>query len=617
VHSRPLFLSFTLTLWLGIYALRTCVPSAVWNLADELPLHLKPMLAVGTHVLGMVGVLFVYRKRRRALLPVTLLFAATTVLRQLLITVDALGPWLSMLSWALWLMLMAAMADEVAAHDEERIVAPAMAAAFALQIGMQAAWHGLDLPAVSGVFAVGAALVLAWLLVTTTRNIPVPLLKRPHTSIAWLLLGPAMFLQITFAANVGRFGQATQLSLLASALLMIAAQIGAAWLAGRGAPLWLRAATVIAAGVAVFAVPRVQGFDGLVLMLVPFVIAGGMQAATTRRLRISGITASTIGTLMLFALIFAFYNFYELPILWLAALLPLAIVQMTARAPSNEVAGLVIVSGVAAAMLALLHLLPPPRTALPASPALTVLSYNVHQGFDDDGVPGMQRTARTMSRMRPHLVALQEIGRGWTLIGGSDLIAYLRWRFPGYHVFFEPTNGQLWGNAIMTRLPIVSASGGAFKAKPGFFRYGWAGAQVEHDGAPMLFYSVHLTADLEGVGGDGRVQQANALLAAVDPRFPIIIAGDFNALPDDAPIRVMTGRYSDLGAAAGLDGKATWPAGKPEQRIDYIFGSGFRVAGGAIPATTASDHLPVLLRLQRDTTGRTTSTSNRSSQPGR
>jgi endonuclease/exonuclease/phosphatase family metal-dependent hydrolase len=616
VHSRPVFLCLTLTLWLGIYALRTFVPAAVWNLADELPLNLKPLLAVATHTLGMLGVIFVFRRRRASLIPIALSFAAVTVLRQLLITVDAVGPWLSMLSWSLWLMLIAAMADEVGAQDEERVVAPALAAAFALQIGMQAAWHGLDLPAVSGVIAVIVALLLGGLLVSSTRNLPVPLLKRPHTSVAWLLLGPAMFLQMTFAANVGRMSQAANSSLFVAVLLMIAAQIAAAWLAGRGMPLWLRIVLTIAAGGAVFAVPRVQGIDGLILLAVPFVIIGGMQAAATRRVRISGATACTIGTLLLFALIFGFYNYYELSGLWVVALIPLVIVMLTTRAASKEVSGLVNTAGVIAILLAFVHLLPPPDMSKRTGEDLTVLSYNIHHGFDDDGVPGMRHTGNKIAAMQPDLVALQEIGRGWTLLGGSDLIAYLRWRFPDYEVFYTPTNGQLWGNAVMTRLPLRSASGATFDARPGFFRYGWTGVQVEFLGAPMLFYSVHLTADLEGAGGDGRVQQANALLEAVDPRFPILIAGDFNALPTDAPIGVLASRYDDLSAQAGLQTQLTWPAGKPNQRIDYIFGRGFRAVSGTVEATPVSDHLPVLLRVRRDATAGTTNPSNRSSQPG-
>lgn len=602
MSSRLLYSSLTLTLWLGIYALRTYVPSAVWNLADELPLSQKPLLAVGTHVLGMLGVLIVFKQRRRALFPITYLFAAVTILRQIFIANDAIGPWLSLLSWVFWLMLVAALADEVAAHDEERVIAPALATAVALQVGMQAAWHGLDLPSVSGIVSVVVATIIALLLAFNVHTLPVPLLKRPHTSTAWMLLGPALFLEVTLAGNVGRFGEATGFGLLASGLLIIAAHFLAVVVIRKQLPRWATALLIAATGLAVYAVPRVHGIDGLILLVVPLVITGGLHAATNKRVRISGTTASTIGTLLLFALIFAFYNFYEMPVLWAVALLTLAVVLLMGaseqRRADTPFAGFAI-----AVVLSLLHLMPAPRTeARRASDEMTVVSYNIHHGFDDDGVPGVRRTANEIAGMQPDIAAFQEISRGWTLLGGSDLIAFMRWRFPEYRVFFSATNGQLWGNAIMSRLPVRSVRGDAFAAEPGVFRYGWIHAVIDRGDAPFSFYSVHLTADLEGFGGDARVAQADALARIVGDISPVIIAGDFNAHPTDPPINVIKRGYVDLGERAGLGALATWPAGHPNERIDYIFGRGVTVSAGQVLQTPASDHLPVLIKLRMDTT---------------
>ncbi|HET9439953.1 MAG TPA: hypothetical protein VFO52_07265, partial [Longimicrobiales bacterium] len=75
----PIFLSLTLVFWLGLYALRSYVPAAVWNLADELPLSMKPILAIVTNLVGIAGVFFFIRARRRALVPLTFAFALLTV----------------------------------------------------------------------------------------------------------------------------------------------------------------------------------------------------------------------------------------------------------------------------------------------------------------------------------------------------------------------------------------------------------------------------------------------------------------------------------------------------------------------------------------------------------
>jgi endonuclease/exonuclease/phosphatase family metal-dependent hydrolase len=186
-----------------------------------------------------------------------------------------------------------------------------------------------------------------------------------------------------------------------------------------------------------------------------------------------------------------------------------------------------------------------------------------------------------------------------------DLIGYLRWRFPSYQVHYTPIGGQLWGNAVMSRLPVLGArGGGTFEAEPGVFRYGWSAIGVQFEGVAIPFYSVHLTANLEGKNGDPRVAQAEELLHIVRGHSTILIAGDFNSHPTDRAITSFAGVYSDLGAMAGLANLPTWPAAKPDERIDYVFGRGVSVVAGIIPRTTASDHLPVLLHVRIDDTTR-------------
>jgi endonuclease/exonuclease/phosphatase family metal-dependent hydrolase len=254
-----------------------------------------------------------------------------------------------------------------------------------------------------------------------------------------------------------------------------------------------------------------------------------------------------------------------------------------------------------AAALALLYFIPPPALPQPEERAgISILSYNVHHGFDDAGVPGMQLTARALAALNPDLIALQEIGRGWTLVGGSDLVGYLAWRFPDYEIFFAATNGQLWGNAILSRIPIAFENGGVFTAEPGVLKYGWTVALARHDDVLFPFYSVHLTADLEGAYGDPRTAQANQLLEVIGSGSPVVVAGDFNAHPQDEPIRLLSSALTDLGSAAGLAGLSTWPAGRPNERIDYVFARGFSVRAGSIPQLLTSDHLPVLLHVQPD-----------------
>ena len=98
VKFSRLFASLTLGVWLGLYTLRSYIPSAVWNLSDELPLQMKAVLALGIEAIAVVGVLLVIKGRRRTLRPLAIAFAAVAVARQIFITSDAIGPWLALIS---------------------------------------------------------------------------------------------------------------------------------------------------------------------------------------------------------------------------------------------------------------------------------------------------------------------------------------------------------------------------------------------------------------------------------------------------------------------------------------------------------------------------------------
>ena len=609
-----MFKTLTLAIWLGIYALRSYVPSAVWNMADELPLSYKALFAVGTHLIGILGVLVIRYSKTRLLNPLACAFGIVMVARQIFIADDNIGPWLSLLSWVLWLWFMMSLADEVSAHDAERWIAPAVAAAVALQVGMQSAWHGLDLQSVSGPVAIAASSLLAIALCYSVTRIDRVQLRRPDASIAWIALGVALFLEVTLIANAGRFSQITQSNLPAAVAVI---QLGAAlavYAAARMTAFPLRVLFVALGFIATFGVMRINGPVEVLLVAVQIVTICGVREAAEVRVRWSGATIFAVGGLIYFGLIFAFYNYYEMPVLWIMCFAALSVLAVLAQRDGTRPQRAAMLAFVPAFVLTALYFLPPPATSGPRAGELTVLSYNIHHGFDDDGVPGMQRTVDEIAAINADLIGFQEIGRGWNLLGGNDLISYLAWRFPDYTIHYAPTNGQLWGNAIMSRLPVLSTGGQTFSAEPGAFRYGFANAIVTNAADTMAFISVHLTADLAGPSGDARLEQAQMLMqhAMMFPQrqqIRVIVAGDFNAYPIDAPVVHVAKHLTDLGAAARLGELPTWPAGNPSQRIDYIFGSGFDVLGGEVRRTTASDHLPVIVRLP-DTTRRFAASSN-------
>jgi endonuclease/exonuclease/phosphatase family metal-dependent hydrolase len=590
-------LNATLGIWLGIYAFRTFVPTAVWNLSDALPLNAKGAIAVSVHALGLLAFL-PFARRARAVAPFTLALAAIGISRQIFLGNDYIGSALSLVGWIAWLWWLAAFARSIGSRNTTTIVI-GFVLAFVFQVGMQAAWQGLDLPMARGSVAIACALVInatfAW--AAYTRSSP----EQPSGGTNVLLaVGAAFFLELTLFANVGRIGFISEAGLVPAVLLVQAGLlVGLAVIStahGRaityGAGLILLAATVAA--------PQLAG-AGVVLLVLGQAALVVLLAHCSAHLTTSTATPLAVGMIVLFGLVFLFYSHYEWPVLWIVAAAILVISALPPRV-TPRAAPTFAFAGLAGLLLTAAGGMARPQPNRPTTDgALRVLTYNIRQGFDAVGVPAMQRIAGEIERTNADVIALQEVGRGWTFVGGADIVAYLKSRFPDYEMHFIPVNGQLWGTALLSRLPIREPDGRAFESVAGAFRYGYAAGTMRVDGEDVRVVSVHMTAGLDVDGPDARTDEVEQLLRSVGSAPNAIIAGDLNAHPDEAPVqRIVAAGYLDAGALVGLADIETWPARAPDERIDYVFARGRLEADrGDIRRTTASDHLPVFVRFKK------------------
>ena len=223
-----------------------------------------------------------------------------------------------------------------------------------------------------------------------------------------------------------------------------------------------------------------------------------------------------------------------------------------------------------------------------------VVSYNVHEAVNVEGKLDPEGIARVIEAQRPDVVMLQEVGRGWALSGMIDLGEWLSRRLEMAYVWGPAADGQ-FGNAIFTRLPLD----------------GWDRVTLPKGSGPMRRNALRATLDL-GAGrtlnvidthlqhGDrtpNRLQQIPVLLEFWGGTPLTVIAGDMNAEPGSPEIRRFLDRElvsaqdavgdPSLGTADSLD---------PDHRIDWIFGTpDLTFSGFAIPRTTASDHLPLVV----------------------
>ena len=116
--------------------------------------------------------------------------------------------------------------------------------------------------------------------------------------------------------------------------------------------------------------------------------------------------------------------------------------------------------------------------------------------------------AQEIEKRPTDIVGLQEVGRGWVISGAVDTMAWLSLRLdmPAY---YGANLGDLWGNAVLTRLPVFGVANTHFNSEGrvprGFQRIG-----IQTTGAPITILHTHL--DHEDDGDTVRAAQVVRIL---------------------------------------------------------------------------------------------------------
>lgn len=235
-----------------------------------------------------------------------------------------------------------------------------------------------------------------------------------------------------------------------------------------------------------------------------------------------------------------------------------------------------------------------------------IVTYNVHRCVGNDRRLNVARIAEVLARLRPDIVALQELDVGRKRTGHVDQAHEIATRL-GMTSHFHAAltvEEERYGDAILTCLPERLVQVGPL---PGYDRMkaleprGALWVEVEIDGQPVQIINTHL-------GLVPREQQIQATWLAgpawlehPQRQGPTILLGDFNATGASVVYRTLTGR---LQAARSLSPKtsptSTFPSQLPVLRIDHLFVSREiqvkEVFAPFEPLTrVASDHLPLVM----------------------
>jgi endonuclease/exonuclease/phosphatase family metal-dependent hydrolase len=233
---------------------------------------------------------------------------------------------------------------------------------------------------------------------------------------------------------------------------------------------------------------------------------------------------------------------------------------------------------------------------------LTIASYNIHGGVGTDRRRDLDRLAGVIAEIQPDVIGLQEVicGEG---AGPADQGAYLASKLSMTVVMgaTRPFGGGSFGNAILTRLPVIAStthdlSHGRYEPR------GCLRVDLSADGAIVHVFNCHFGRRLKE-----RREQLTllaALLAVTDVTGPRVLVGDFNEWHRGPITRALRREFPSPTSRVCR----TYPSTFPMFALDRIYwdsdleGPGVRAHRSRL-ARFASDHLPVVAPLTARTSG--------------
>lgn len=219
---------------------------------------------------------------------------------------------------------------------------------------------------------------------------------------------------------------------------------------------------------------------------------------------------------------------------------------------------------------------------------LRLTTYNIHQGFDLDGLPSLEQIAEVLESHQPDVIALQEVPRGWVVNGSVDGLSWLAQRLE-MHWAWGPAADDFWGNAVLSRFPIVAVEHRPMPNNSAIrFSRAYLLVTVDIQGRLIHVVATHLH-HIEREP-QHRLPQVIELIEEVDWSRPSILIGDLNAQQHHAELRMLL----ESGLQTSSIPVPTYPSNRARRQIDHILWTDHFALSefGTIP-TTASDHLPL------------------------
>jgi endonuclease/exonuclease/phosphatase family metal-dependent hydrolase len=244
--------------------------------------------------------------------------------------------------------------------------------------------------------------------------------------------------------------------------------------------------------------------------------------------------------------------------------------------------------------------------------SIRVLTYNIHHGEGIDGKVDVERIADVIIQSRADVVALQEVDRWTERTKKIDILTALSDMTGLTYAFGKTGDHQAGesGNGVLTRFAILQERNNLIDASPMHEHRSLMELVLDVKGTEVALLNTQLDSQENDSSRSADIEKILTAAKNYQP-MPVILCGDFGDVPSSRSIKKIGEQLPDCWSVSASGEGFTVPSSSPSKRVDYIFVSrtqkpvdskilqvSLTPVHASVVATSASDHLPLLVELK-------------------